>query len=201
MQRRQTAEDDASWIARHDPLTKLPNRRFLNELTAGAEAKNVQVVFALDLDGFKRANDLLGHAAGDEVLITVADRLRKQFRTSVIARQGGDEFLILTSHEAVPFPLVAAQEMIAFMGEPIEVNGTEVEIGVSIGIALAEPGQDASDLVDHADIALYVAKSAGRNTAKVFDAAMMEFASERASMEQALRHASALAASFPTSSH
>ena len=147
------------------------------------------MVFALDLDGFKRANDLLGHAAGDQVLITVADRLRKQFRTSVIARQGGDEFLILVSQDAVPFPLVAAQETIAFISEPIKVNDTEVEIGVSIGIAVAEPGKDANDLVDQADIALYVAKSAGRNTAKVFDAAMMEFASQRASMEQALRHA------------
>jgi diguanylate cyclase (GGDEF)-like protein len=189
VRRRRTAEDDASWIARHDPLTRLPNRRYLGEYTAGTEAADVQLVFALDLDGFKRANDLLGHAAGDQVLITVADRLRKQFRNAVIVRQGGDEFLILTSREAVPFPLVAAQETIAFIGEPIKVNDTEAEIGVSIGIAVAEPGKDASDLVEQADIALYVAKSAGRNTAKLFDAAMMEFASERASMEQALRHA------------
>ncbi len=189
VRRRRTAEDDASWIAHHDPLTRLPNRRYLDEYTAGTAAGNVQVVFALDLDGFKRANDLLGHAAGDQVLISVADRLRKQFRTSVIARLGGDEFLILTSQEAVPFPLVAAQEAIAFIGEPIKVGETEVEIGVSIGIALAEPGRDAGDLMDQADIALYVAKSAGRNTAKLFDTAMMEFASQRAGMEQALRRA------------
>jgi diguanylate cyclase (GGDEF)-like protein len=189
VRRRRTAEDDASWIARHDPLTRLPNRRYLGEFTAGTKASAVQVVFALDLDGFKRANDLLGHAAGDQVLVTVADRLRKQFRSSVIARQGGDEFLILTSDNAMPFPLVAAQEAIAIIGEPIKVNDTEIEIGVSIGIAVAEPGKNASDLVDQADIALYVAKRAGRNTAKVFDAAMREFASQRAGMEQALRRA------------
>ncbi|UVK41366.1 EAL domain-containing protein [Mesorhizobium sp. AR10] len=189
VRRRRTAEDDASWIARHDPLTRLPNRRYLADFTASAVAGEVQVVFALDLDGFKRANDLLGHAAGDEVLTIVADRLRKQFPTSMIARQGGDEFLILASQASVPFPLVAAQETIAFISEPIQIGGTDVEIGVSVGIAIAEPGKNAADLVDQADVALYVAKSAGRNTAKVFDAAMMEFASERAKMGQALRHA------------
>jgi diguanylate cyclase (GGDEF)-like protein len=187
--RRRVAEDDASWIARHDLLTRLPNRRYLAEYLQGSEASSVEVVFALDLDGFKRANDLLGHAAGDQVLITVADRLRKQFRTSLIVRQGGDEFLVLTSQASVPFPLAAAQETIAFISEPIMINDTQVEIGVSIGIVIGKPGEHAGILVDQADVALYVAKSAGRNTAKLFDAAMMEFASQRSSMEQALRHA------------
>ena len=94
---------------------------------------------------------------------------------------------------------VAAQETIAFIGEPIKVNETEVEIGASIGIAVAEPGKDANQRLIRL-IALYVAKSAGRNTAKVFDAGMMEFASQRASMEQALRHAIRNGGIVPTSS-
>jgi diguanylate cyclase (GGDEF)-like protein len=189
VRRRQAAEDDASWIAHHDPLTRLPNRRYLSEYVHGSHSDSVQVVFALDLDGFKRANDLLGHAAGDQVLIAVADRLTKKFGASLIVRQGGDEFLVLAPLASTPFPAATAQETIAFIGEPIKVGDTEVEIGVSIGIVIAKPGDRADDLVSQADVALYVAKSSGRNTFKVFDAAMMEFATERASMEQALRAA------------
>ena len=189
VRRRRTAEDDSSWIARHDPLTRLPNRRYLAEYVQRSVAGSVQVVFALDLDGFKRVNDLLGHAAGDQVLITVADRLKKQFGSALIVRQGGDEFLVLAPLASIPFPAATAQETIAFLGEPIMVGDTEVEIGVSIGIVVAKPGDDVHVLVSQADVALYLAKSSGRNTFKLFDAAMMEFATERASMEQALRTA------------
>ena len=106
VRRRRTAEDNASWIAKHDPLTRLPNRRFLSEFIhqlgpKKAAAKVSHTAFAIDLDGFKKANDLLGHHGGDMVLIEVSDRLRRKFPSDVVARIGGDEFTILVEDSSV----------------------------------------------------------------------------------------------------
>lgn len=186
VKKREAAESDASWIARHDPLTSLPNRRYLQEFAASRSGGATSTVLVIDLDGFKRANDLLGHAAGDEVLCTVAKRLSSTFPKALILRYGGDEFVLITTDTSPPAPLLA-QEVISLIGRPVRASDAPVEIGASVGIATSQG--DLNLAIDEADIALYVAKRAGRNTAKTFDPAMREYATQRALLEQALRKA------------
>ncbi len=192
VRRRRTAEDDASWIAKHDPLTRLPNRRFLSEFiqqltpTTGI-APVAHTAFAVDLDGFKKANDLLGHHGGDMVLIEVSDRLRRKFPSEVVARIGGDEFTILVEEGSLQSPIAAAQELVAIISEPMIIEGRQVEVGACVGVATPEHIGEAEQLLEYADVALYVAKRSGRNSTTMFDPAMLEFVTGRAQLEQALR--------------
>ncbi|WP_441517880.1 diguanylate cyclase [Bradyrhizobium sp. 2TAF24] len=163
------AEREKDYHARHDPLTGLANRAELVSALRKRLAKpdshdDTFAVLYLDLDGFKTVNDTHGHAAGDRLLETVAERIRHVLREGDLpARFGGDEFVamstVLTADEAAAL----AQRLIDAIGAKYEIGlGTLINIGVSIGIAMApERGGEAEDLLAAADAALYVAKSAG----------------------------------------
>ena len=157
-------------IATHDILTGLANRRMLTErlshaLTRAERTGEAVALLFIDLDGFKRVNDLHGHAAGDEVLMDVADRLRGVARASdFVARLGGDEFVILMDtdvHGASPASLT--KRVFDALSAPCRFSGGEASIGASIGVAMHPPLSNlAADLIRRADAAMYEAKRAGK---------------------------------------
>jgi diguanylate cyclase (GGDEF)-like protein/PAS domain S-box-containing protein len=158
--------------ARTDALTGLPNRYAFNETLAGALTRSRRselpiALFFLDVDKFKRINDTLGHGAGDEVLKIFAQRLAASVReTDTVARLAGDEFVVILENLHTPAePLFIARKILAAMGRPFEVNGLQLDITSSIGIAY-QGGSHAqpAELLALADKALYEAKEAGRNT-------------------------------------
>ena len=170
--RRKAQEQKIRHQALHDPLTDLPNRAELTRQLqqaidrAADESTSLALLF-LDLDRFKEVNDSLGHALGDELLCQVAERLDALLRhEDTVGRLGGDEFLVLL--QGLPAPRFAgevAAKIIASLGEPFELDGQQANIGVSVGIALyPEDGGDAGTLIHRADMAMYCAKDAGRNT-------------------------------------
>lgn len=162
--------------ALHDSLTGLPNRRFLDEIlkrhvTTGFDESGSIALLHIDLDRFKQINDTLGHPAGDAILIHVADVLRASCRQDdFVARIGGDEFVIVCSAVAGhAFLSTLAERLIARMREPVDYEGHQCRIGVSIGIAAEyAPDIDAGRLLINADIALYRAKGRGRNRLEFF---------------------------------
>lgn len=157
-------------MATHDTLTGLANRRMLTErlshaLTRAERTGEAVALLFIDLDGFKRVNDLYGHAAGDEVLMDVADRLRGVARASdFVGRLGGDEFVILMDtdvHGASPGSLT--ERVFDALSAPCRFSGGEASIGASIGVAMHPPLSNlAADLIRRADAAMYEAKSAGK---------------------------------------
>lgn len=163
---RKRAELRLAHMALHDPLTGLPNRVLLADRLEHALARRsggtVTLLF-LDLDGFKAVNDAHGHAAGDELLVTVADRLRELVRAAdTIARFGGDEFTVLCEDvNDTAGALVLARRLTARLGEPYELSAATVEISAAIGIAMAHE-DDPTQLLQRADAAMYQAKRAGR---------------------------------------
>jgi diguanylate cyclase (GGDEF)-like protein/PAS domain S-box-containing protein len=161
----------------HDPLTGLPNRmRFVQRLgrvlaRAAASHQRVAVLF-LDLDRFKVVNDSLGHTAGDRLLVAVADRLSATMGpTDVVARFGGDEFVVLlqnvTSEETAE---LVAEQLAAVVAKPVALVEGEVFVTASIGIALSEGHDTPETLLRNADAAMYRAKELGRDRAELFDA-------------------------------
>nr|WP_286947573.1 diguanylate cyclase [Pseudomonas sp. UBA6718] len=159
-------------LARHDPLTGLPNRRVFFErlehalAAARRSAKPLAVLF-VDLDHFKQLNDSLGHSIGDRVLQAVANLLRSATRESdTVARLGGDEFVILIEQLDDPGRVVAVLHKLHERFQlPILLNGHEVKVQASMGVSLfPRDGDDIESLVQQADRAMYVAKNAGRNT-------------------------------------
>ncbi|WP_445599826.1 putative bifunctional diguanylate cyclase/phosphodiesterase [Azospirillum sp. A39] len=184
-------------LAYTDPLTHLPNRaRFAQRAAeavdrAAREGRMMALLF-LDLDRFKMVNDTLGHAAGDELLVEVATRIRRIVRRSdVVARMGGDEFVIIAENLAAPGDAHhTAQRLLAAFAAPVSVRGQDLHLGLSIGIALfPDDGADASTLLKSADAAMYAAKAAGRHTVRQFSAAMSDAAARRLELETALRRA------------
>jgi diguanylate cyclase (GGDEF)-like protein/PAS domain S-box-containing protein len=181
----------------HDQLTGLPSRAlFLNRLeTALARSdrrSEVTAVLFLDLDRFKVINDRLGHAAGDELLIQVGERLRTIVRPGdTVARLGGDEFVVLA--EDITHPEIAtriASRIITGIRQPFNLHGQEVFVTTSVGVAFSGPsGMLASDLVRDADSALYRAKAEGRGRYEVFDTSIDRRARERLELETSLRQA------------
>jgi diguanylate cyclase (GGDEF)-like protein/PAS domain S-box-containing protein len=176
---RKHAEAQISHAATHDALTGLANRAALltrmNEALARVREQQcgALTVYILDLDGFKQVNDTLGHAAGDQLLKELAGRLRSSLReTDIVARLGGDEFAIIQTEasdqrEAAIELAVRTLELVA---KPFALEGQEVSVGTSIGIALAPAnGIDAAGLLKKADLALYRVKSEGRNSFSFFD--------------------------------
>lgn len=192
---RVAAERQARLLALHDALTDLPNRRmFDQELSAAVAALPrtgaSHAVFMLDLNGFKRVNDVFGHRTGDQVLIGVADRLRGAVREGdLVSRFGGDEFAVLATH------LLGAEEatnialrMIRSLEDPITVGLTGHAVGVGIGIALIpQNGQGAEEVVRKADIALYRAKTEPGSAMRFFEPEMDAHIRERTALERALR--------------
>jgi len=186
-------------LAQTDILTELPNRAFfLEQLRAvGLRGRrhngDAFSILMLDLDRFKNVNDSLGHAAGDGLLRQVAFRLKSALRdTDVLARLGGDEFAIIQA--GCPDQRAGSIDLAAriskLIAEPFQLPGHQVEIGTSIGIAMApEHGNDQEQLLKKADLALYRSKSAGRNCFTLYDEAMSAELEARNTLEADLRYA------------
>jgi diguanylate cyclase (GGDEF)-like protein len=193
LQARIDAEERTEYIALHDDLTGLPNRRaLLRELQARLAANRETAILFFDLDRFKVMNDFLGHASGDRVLTTIADRIRTSIRPNdFAARLGGDEFVILVGDVTSEMEVAAAAyRILGIIGEPIDFAGQEVSHTASIGIVLSKPGmKNGIELLGWADVALYAAKRQGRNQAVVFDEVLRESVSERSRTELTLREA------------
>ncbi|HEV2906929.1 MAG TPA: EAL domain-containing protein [Actinomycetota bacterium] len=184
-------------MALHDSLTGLPNRTLALDRLALALARterhpsSVAVLF-LDLDRFKVINDSLGHNVGDELLVSVAGRLREAVRPSdTVARIGGDEFVVVCEDiTGIEDAARIAQRIADALSSAFELNGDEVLLATSVGIALSGGSDDSPEsLLRDADAAMYRAKEAGRNRYEVFDSSMRVEAVERLEMEQALRRA------------
>jgi diguanylate cyclase (GGDEF)-like protein len=194
--KRKQAEANAQYLATHDALTGLSNRVHLNEALqhALARAKRGEViaVHLLDLDHFKDVNDTLGHAAGDKLLMMVADRLRSAVReTDAVARMGGDEFAILQVDIDRPATAsLLALRIIESVSRPYDIDGHAAVIGTSVGIAIGPTdGTSAEQLMRSADLALYRAKADGRGSHRFFEPEMDAQVRERRAIERDLREA------------
>jgi diguanylate cyclase (GGDEF)-like protein len=190
------SEVKIEYMAHHDSLTDLANRVLLNErleVALGQIHRNEMVaIHHLDLDQFKAVNDTFGHPAGDKLLKIVADRLRGLVReTDTVARMGGDEFVIVQAPIADPGDATSlAQRIIHLLGEPFDIDGQQVLIGVSIGIAVGPgDGLTPDKLLQNADLALYRAKGDGRGTFRFFEPLMDLQMQTRRILEQDLRKA------------
>ncbi len=190
-------EERANFLALHDALTGLPNRnhvmqRFDRAVADIREAGLEAALLFIDLDHFKDINDTLGHAAGDELLVHVAQRLRQATRsTDLVARLGGDEFLILMVSKDVRVEIDRVRERVMqTVCRPVIVSGTEVRVTPSVGVALyPHDGADIKSLMRNADLAMYTAKERGRNNLAFFDGGMAEAVRSRTELEAELRHA------------
>jgi diguanylate cyclase (GGDEF)-like protein len=196
VERRQDAERVASSLARHDPLTGLPNRRVLvealSEAVRMASADRPAFLLLIDLDRFKPINDLHGHATGDSLLCEVAARLTTLADGhGMAARLGGDEFAVLlpTGTDRDQIPRIA-DRVVSRLSESYYIAQHRLEIGASIGIALAPADcHDGPSLLHAADVALYRAKRAGRSTYRFFEHAMDVALQEQAAIKADLRAA------------
>ena len=176
--------------AQHDALTRLPNRTLFGERVARAAARGQPAVLFVDLDDFKRVNDSLGHAVGDALLVTVAERLRACLRPDdTPARLGGDEFAVLLETADADGAALVAERILARMAEPFDLDGTTVLVRASIGIALSSTSRRDADLLRDADVAMYVAKAAGKGRASFFEPSMHERVRSRLQVESELRTA------------
>ncbi len=184
-------------MASHDSLTGLPNRSSLTDTmhhiiaTANRAPQRFGLLF-IDLDHFKAVNDTLGHPTGDQLLREVARRLQAGVRDSdLVARLGGDEFVIMMSNATGRDGLLQlADKLIAIVGEPINLQGHEVKVSASIGMAwFPDDGEDVQSLLSNADMAMYKAKSLGRERAIAYSADLGEMAMERFEVEKGLRRA------------
>lgn len=193
---RTIAEAKINHMARYDTLTGLPNRAILrNRIERSLEEVGGEDIFAIhfvDLDQFKQVNDTLGHTSGDLLLKAVAERLRPLIRdTDLIARFGGDEFVVLQSPvKSASEASALARRMLTALTGTYEISGHEVVISASIGIALApKDGNDVDQLMRNADMALYRAKSDNRGTWRFFKPEMEVSAQARRNLELDLRYA------------
>jgi len=193
---RKNAEAKINHLARYDALTGLPNRIFFHDQMQWALAtmkrdSGLAVLF-VDLDQFKQVNDTLGHPAGDALLCAVADRLRGIVRdTDLVARFGGDEFVVLqASVRGNDSAAAMAKRIVEELSTTYDIDGHRVVIGASVGIALApRDGTGADVLLKNADMALYRAKAEGRGMWRFFETEMDVKAQARRSLELDLRQA------------
>ena len=183
-------------MAHHDALTGLPNKGVFRERLAQAVQRTrggePLAVLYLDLDRFKAVNDTLGHPVGDELLRATAQRLCECLRQSdMVARLGGDEFAIIQAD--APQPAAAnslAERLVRVLGAPFEIDGHQIVIGASVGVAFSpEHGTDPDELLKKADLAMYDAKAAGRGAASFFNTMMDEQVQGRRALELDLRRA------------
>ena len=189
------AEQRIAHMAGHDALTGLPNRLLFREgmeqALAAPDRDNSVAVLSIDLDCFKEVNDTHGHPAGDALLRGVADRLRRCVGDGMVARLGGDEFaMIRVGAQSAEDVVLLAERILKTLGEPMKVEGHDIRVGSSIGIAIAPAhGDDPDELLKHADTALYRAKADGRRTFRLFEPEMNIQALARRSLEADLRGA------------
>ncbi|MGV3708104.1 MAG: putative bifunctional diguanylate cyclase/phosphodiesterase [Gemmatimonas sp.] len=196
MTERRVIEEQYMHQAFHDPLTDLANRTLFLYQVGHALARGVRqlhpvTVLFLDLDNFKTVNDSLGHAAGDRLLVDAARRLAACVRDSdLIARLGGDEFAVLVEDAASEQEVLAMADRIATaLANPFILQGKEVFVSASIGIAQTSAGETADDLVRNADVAMYIAKTRGKGCFVLFEPEMHSAALERLDTEADLRKA------------
>ncbi|WP_339947589.1 EAL domain-containing protein [uncultured Albimonas sp.] len=223
---RDRAEAEVAWLALHDPLTGLFNRRFIDEMTArhgvdrrsradrraagrpwasGPDRRTDDMglergaVLALDLDGFKQVNTLVGHEGGDALLRESAARLRRAVPGGVIARLGGDEFVVIVDRAVAPDPLALGDRICAALSESIELGGVAVRVGASVGVALLpEDTPRLAEALGMADAALYAAKDSGRGQAAAYRPEMGDALARRAELETGLRRALAARPTEPS---
>jgi len=181
--------------ALHDSLTGLPNRTFLcrrldRELAALDTPGRCVTLMILDLDGFKEVNDTLGHSIGDQVLVQIARRVASSVRhVDAVARLGGDEFAVLLASTPGDHEATLARRVLAALELPVTVKTTTVAVAASIGIATAELGETADELLRNADLAMYTAKAAGGNGYALYKPHMHSAIAERVRVETGLQTA------------
>ncbi|HVL91880.1 MAG TPA: EAL domain-containing protein [Acidimicrobiales bacterium] len=191
---RVTLEHELTQQALHDGLTGLANRdlflRRVDDAMDRADGTRFQVeILFVDLDDFKTVNDSLGHRVGDEVLVAVADKLRRCVRTAdTVARFGGDEFAVLLA-DGWENCAVVAERIVEAMRVPVQVDGQHVTVLASVGLASSSTRTDASDLLRQADLAMYVAKTEGKARWVAFRPEMLEQFLDELQLERALRAA------------
>jgi diguanylate cyclase (GGDEF)-like protein/PAS domain S-box-containing protein len=194
---RKEAEDQLIHQAYHDPLTGLPNRLLIGDrlklaIAKARRHKSQAALLLLDLDRFKNINDTLGHAVGDQLLVTLAKRMRNTLRdTDTVARFGGDEYMILLEDlRELSDAAALAEKLCELVSQPIDVNGQEMCLTTSIGISITpEDSSDAEQLIRFADTAMYRAKEMGRNNYQFFTPDMNAHAGRRLQLENNLRKA------------
>jgi diguanylate cyclase (GGDEF)-like protein len=193
---RRNAEARITHLARYDELTALPNRvNFRDEierlLAVPHRATQLSALLFVDLDQFKQVNDTLGHPCGDQLLCTVADRLRDMLRPEdFVARFGGDEFVVFQQNiKSGEDAAYLARRIVDHLSERYKIDNHLVEIGASVGIALTSPGVTADTLLKNADMALYRAKADGRGTFCFFREEMAQTVEARRILELDLRKA------------
>ncbi len=194
---RKQSELELKHLAHFDPLTGIANRvLFIDNMTralshAKRHNERLSLMF-IDLDDFKNINDTLGHEAGDALLVQVADRLNETIREcDTIARLGGDEFAIILEDISTVYNVdVIAKKILQTLTEPFLLQGQEMYVGASIGVAMfPEAGNDTNTLLKHADIAMYRAKKEGKNNYKIFTESLDSNALARIQMERDLQNA------------
>jgi diguanylate cyclase (GGDEF)-like protein/PAS domain S-box-containing protein len=197
---RSAVEAQLDYQSRHDPLTDLPNRwafleatrRAVDHLARSPRPRRGLAVLLFDLDRFKVINDSLGHRVGDELLIAIAGRLARACPPGAeLARMGGDELVVLVDDVVSEAAAVAvARDLHRVIHEPVTVEGHEVATTASVGVAFtSDPGEEADDLLRHADAAMYAAKELGGNRVEVFDDTLRADVRRRLQDEIELRQA------------
>ena len=194
---RKTLEKQLTQVALHDLLTNLPNRTLFRDrvgqaLARAGRAQRDTTVLSLGLDGFKRVNESLGHAVGDQVLQKVSRRLLASARAAdTCARLGGDEFgILLDGHLTADEVLAVADRILVAIREPINIAGNSIHLTASIGVSTAAPTDtDAGSLLRRAEVARSLARNMGRDRVLVFEPAMQEAAETRFELESELRRA------------
>jgi diguanylate cyclase (GGDEF)-like protein len=193
---RRRAEAEIERLARMDALTGLPNRREFGKtlgeaMDALASGGRAFALFYVDLDGFKRINDTLGHECGDALLNEVAKRLiRRKRPLAVVSRLGGDEFAAIHTLENLEKTMAVAAEICTALREPFHIGTSVIRISASVGVALAPThGGSSEELLRNADIALYRAKAKGRGSIVCYDASMAADVDERLTLEADLQAA------------
>lgn len=190
-------EEHAQFLAEHDTLTKLPNRNYVSIYFQQqidkvlTEGKSGGLIF-IDLDNFKNVNDSLGHDAGDQLLVEVADRLRSLEQSQYsVARLGGDEFLLLIDPiESEQHFEAVMQKIITVVSVPIVIKGREIQVTPSIGVALfPNNGTQITELMRHADLAMYHAKDTGKNDFAYFSKELSDAAESKMTLVSELRSA------------
>ncbi len=194
---RKAAESQLHWLAYHDSLTGLGNRSLFNDelerelLRSMQRGTNLAVLF-IDLDRFKLVNDSFGHAAGDELLLTLAQRFKSAVRAGdVVSRFSGDEFVVLCRNlHDVQTAVSLAEEYVKVLGEPVQLStGRSLVVTSSVGIAFVMRGrQNAQDILQQADTAMFQAKSKGRSRIEVFDESLRAKSVARLEIYDDLRH-------------
>ena len=197
---RKAAEEEINQLAYYDPLTRLPNRRLLMDrlqqaLAASARHHRSGALLMLDLDNFKTVNETRGHDRGDALLLQVAHRLRScVHEDDTVARQGGDEFVVVledlgdSPEEAAASAEDVGQRILGVLREPYQIDGDAHHSSLSMGVTIYSGTRETVDeLLKRADLALYQAKNAGRDTLRFYDPQMQAVVSARATLELDMR--------------